>query len=161
LDSEGLIPTLAKTVREVEKAAAKHGKVPASYRNKYLVVAMLMREERARVLGGGVPDAERAETLKRLDGIAGILAQTAARDTSLIQLLESDEPLSASAQAVKRDLLIRAGMELDPDDLIVTTAEPEPQAPPAKQVIPQSVTQRSMLNPFLAPDFSQVNQAPK
>ena len=161
LDSEGLIPTLAKTVREVEKAAAKHGKVPAAYRNKYLVVAMLMREERARVLEAGVPDAERAETLKRLDGIAGILAQTAARDTSLIQLLESDEPLSASAQAVKRDLLIRAGMELAPDDLIVTTAEAEPVATPAKQVVPQSVTQRSMLNPFLAPDFSRVNQPPK
>ncbi|MGB3413896.1 MAG: DEAD/DEAH box helicase [Microbacteriaceae bacterium] len=161
IDSEGLIPTLAKTVREVEKAAAKHGKVPAGYRNKYLVVAMLMREERARVLAGGVPDSERTETLKRLDGIAGILAQTAARDTSLIQLLESTEPLSAAMQEVKRDLLLRAGVELETDDLIVTTPEPELPAVPDKQVVPQSVTQRSMLNPFLAPDFSRTQSAAK
>ena len=37
-----------------------------------------------------VADAARAELLKRLDGIAPILAKTAARDTTLIALLEPD-----------------------------------------------------------------------
>lgn len=160
-DSEGLIPTLAKTVREVEKTVQKHGKVPSSYRNKYLVVAMLMREERERALKTDIPEAERQETLKRLDGIAGILAQTAARDTSLIPMLESDEPLSPAAQEIKRDLLLRAGMQLSVDDLLVMAEQEETDPLEEKQVVPESVVQRSMLNPFLAPDFSRVKAEKK
>ena len=41
-------------------------------------------------------DSERAETLKRLDGVAAILAKSAARDTSLITLLEPTAPITLS-----------------------------------------------------------------
>ena len=47
-DDEGIIPVLAKTVRQVE-AAAQRGKVRPSGRTAYQVVALLVREERARV----------------------------------------------------------------------------------------------------------------
>ncbi|MCU1482753.1 MAG: ATP-dependent helicase [Subtercola sp.] len=156
VDNTGLIPILARKVREVE-AAAQRGKVVPSNRTKFLVVALLMREERARIKGDAeLSDAERAEQLKRLDGIAGILAQTAARDTSLITLLESDAAVSPVAQRLRREYLLDAGLEV-----------PEEEAPAAapvstfasdlfseRQVVPQSVKARQLANPFLAPDFS-------
>ena len=54
-------------------------------------VALLVREERARVKADtSIPDAQRTAQLARLDGIATILAKTAARDTSLLALLAED-----------------------------------------------------------------------
>jgi SNF2 family DNA or RNA helicase len=122
-----------------------------------------MREERARAKADPeLSDAARAEQLKRLDGIATILAKTAARDTSLIALLESEAPPSATAQKLRRDWLLESGTELSPDDLIITTERAAPPQesllPPElaeKQVIPQSVKARQLSNPFLAPDFSR------
>ena len=105
-------------------------------------------------------DAERANEQKRLDGLASILAKTAARDTSLIAMLADDAPVTAAAQALRRDLLIAAGVELSPDELIITT-EPKPiDKQVEKQVVPASVRQMQMSNPFLAPDFSAVNAQP-
>ena len=48
LDNDGIIPVLARAVREVE-AAAQRGRVQPSGRTKFQVVALLVREERARV----------------------------------------------------------------------------------------------------------------
>ena len=48
LDNEGLIPVLARAVREVE-AIAQRGPVKHVARVKFQVVALLMREERARL----------------------------------------------------------------------------------------------------------------
>ena len=114
-----------------------------------------MREERARVKADpDVTDGARAELLKRLDGIAQILAKTAARDTSLIALLEPRCPVTTAAQTLRRDLLLEAGAELSPDELIITR---EPEVRPElgeKQVVPASVRSRQLANPFLAPDFS-------
>ena len=77
-------------VREIE-GAAERGKVGPSNRTKFQVIALLMREERAHAKADtSLTDAERVETLKRLDGVATILAKTAARDTSLIALLAED-----------------------------------------------------------------------
>jgi hypothetical protein len=157
VNTEGVIPVLARAVREIERAAEK-GKLTPSNRTKFLVIAVLMRKERTRVMDRTtqVTEADRTETLRRLDGVAGILARTAARDTSLIALLESDTPLTPAAQKLRRDMLLEAGVELDADELIITT-EVAPATPlDEKQVVPQSVIQRSMANPFLAPDFSAV-----
>ncbi|ARC56507.1 RNA polymerase-associated protein RapA [Frondihabitans sp. 762G35] len=154
LDNDGIIPVLAKAVREVE-AGAQRGPVKPSGRTKFQVVALLMREERARVKADKtVSDADRAEQLKRLDGVATILAKAAARDTSLIALLAEEVVVSETARALKRDMLLAAGTELSPDDLIITS---EPVAAPVqteRQVIPQSVISRQLANPFLAPDFA-------
>jgi SNF2 family DNA or RNA helicase len=141
-------------VRGIENAAER-GKVNASNRVRYRVVAVLAREERARIKADAtLGDAERAKELTRLDGIATIMAKTAARDASLIQLLTDTAPLSPAAQEVRRALLIEAGTPLAPEDLVVVT---EPEAKPVveeRQVVPQSVRQYQMSNPFLAPDFS-------
>jgi hypothetical protein len=168
-NNDGLIPVLARRVREVEAKAADGKKLGPTNRTKFQVIALLMREERARAKSDPeLGEAARAEQLKRLDGIATILAKTAARDTSLIALLESDSTPSATAQKMRRDWLLEAGTELSPDDLIITIEAPkvktETVLPPElaeKQVVPQSVRSRQLSNPFLAPDFSRpANAAP-
>ncbi|WP_350347072.1 DEAD/DEAH box helicase [Agromyces sp. G08B096] len=152
-DDAPIIPILARKVREVEQKAQKN-KLGPTNRTKFQVIALLMREERARVKADSeVTDAARAELLKRLDGIAQILAKTAARDTSLIALLEPDASVGQVAQRFRRDWLIESGAELSPDELIITR-EPEPVAQLAEnQVIPASVRSFQLANPFLAPDF--------
>ena len=98
-DEAPLIPILARKVREVE-AKAQRGKLGPTNRVKFQVIAFLVREERARVKADtAVADSARAELLKRLDGVATILAKTAARDTSLIQLLEVDQAATSGAPA--------------------------------------------------------------
>ncbi len=154
-DDAPIIPILARKVREVEAKAQTGGKLGPTNRTKFQVIALLMREERARVKGDTEQtDGNRAELLKRLDGIAQILARTAARDTSLITLLEPDASVSTVAQRFRRDWLIESGAELTPDELIISR---EPEAKPVMpigQVVPQSVKSRQLANPFLAPDFS-------
>ncbi|MCU1552135.1 MAG: box helicase, partial [Glaciihabitans sp.] len=159
-DDQGVIPVLARAAREVE-AAVQKGPLKPSNRARFQVAALLLREERARVkTDATLSESERSNEQKRLDGLAGILAKTAARDTSLIALLGDDAPVTAAAKALRRDLLIAAGVELSPDELIITT-EPKPvDAAAEKQVVPQSVRQLQMANPFLAPDFSAIQQKP-
>jgi SNF2 family DNA or RNA helicase len=162
LDEQGIIPILARAVREVENAAERGGKVSGANRTKFQVAALLVRDERARVKDDAeVPDSERAEVLKRLDGLAGIMAKTAARDTTLIQLLGPEAKISDAARLMRRDMLLASGAELEPDDLIIVT-EPDPVKPEiAKQVLPTSVKRAQLANPFLAPDFSALASQPK
>jgi SNF2 family DNA or RNA helicase len=153
-DETGIIPVLARVVRGIENAAER-GKVSASNRVRYRVVAVLAREERARIkTDASLSDIERSKELTRLDGIATIMAKTAARDATLIQLLTDTAPLSPAAQEVRRTLLIEAGTPLAPEDLVVVT-QPEPKpVVEERRVVPQSVRQYQMSNPFLAPDFT-------
>ncbi|WP_322409452.1 DEAD/DEAH box helicase [Microbacterium invictum] len=159
-DDAPVIPILARKVREVE-AKAQRGKLGPTNRVKFQVIAFLVREERARVKADTeITDATRSELLKRLDGVATILAKTAARDTSLIQLLEVDQATSPVARRMRRDWLLESGAELAPDELIITDTAPTPaQVVPAalaeRQVVPPTVEARQMANPFLAPDLSR------
>jgi superfamily II DNA or RNA helicase len=160
MDDEGIIPVLARAVREVE-AAASRGKVTAHNRIKFQVAALLVREERQRAkddLTAGV--AERQEVLKRLDGLAAIMAKTAARDTSLIVLLAPEAKISDAAKKMRRDFLLASGAELAPDDLIIVEEAAAVTAEIAKQVVPASVRQAQLANPFMAPDFAAY-QKPK
>src|SRR5207237_7164308 len=77
------ISVLARTAREVE-AAAQRGRVTPSVRTKFQAVALLLRDERARVRAAAGSDSHRAEQFKRLDGIATILATTAVPDAGLM-----------------------------------------------------------------------------
>jgi hypothetical protein len=158
-DETGIIPILARTVRAIENSAER-GKVNASNRLKYRVVAALVREERTRIkTDTQLTDSERTKELTRLDGIATIMAKTASRDTSLIQLLTDTAPLTPAAQEAKRAMLLEAGAELSPEDLVVVT-EAAPARDEEKHVVPQSVRQYQMSNPFLAPDFSSGQPKP-
>ncbi|MGH3704161.1 MAG: DEAD/DEAH box helicase [Agromyces sp.] len=154
-DDAPIIPILARKVREVEQKAQK-GKLGPTNRTKFQVIALLMREERARVKADTeITDAARSELLKRLDGIAQILAKTAARDTSLIALLEPDASISTVAQRFRRDWLLESGAELSPDELIITREAEVKPVLSENQVIPASVRSRQLANPFLPPDFSK------
>lgn len=146
---------LARAVREVE-TAVQRGAVSPSTRTKFQVVALLVREERARVKADAEStEAQRAEQLKRLDGIATILAKSAARETSLLALLAEQAEVSDAARELRRRFLEAAGLEAEeeepeaPETLAVVTA-------PTRRVVPQSVVQRQLSNPFLVPDFSHV-----
>ena len=154
-EDEGILPVLARTVRQVE-AAAQRGKVPSSGRTAYQVVALLVREERARIKADtSAPGAGRAAALTRLDGIATILAKTAVRDTSLLELLAEGAVVSSSAVSLKNDMLRAAGREPEPEEEPEPTAAPEAAAP-TRRVVPQRVIARQLANPFLAPDLSAV-----
>ena len=154
IDDEGIIPILARAVREVESAAGR-GKVTAGNRVKFHVTALLVREERAKAKeNAALSVAERQETLKRLDGLASIMAKTAAKDTSLIQLLAPEAKISEAAKKLRRDYLVASGQELAPDDLIIVDETPEASPERAKQVVPASVRQAQLANPFMAPDFA-------
>ncbi|WP_210508755.1 DEAD/DEAH box helicase [Naasia sp. SYSU D00057] len=158
-DNEGLLPVLARAVREVE-GAAQRGPLSPANRTKFQVIALLVREERQRAKAeASLSDPDRAETLKRLDGVATILAKTAARDTSLIALLESDKPGSDAARSMRRRMLEDAGIEVEEET-------PPPPAPAEeadaaeRQVVPDAVRRRQLANPFLAPDFDAAAFAP-
>ena len=164
-DEAPVIPILARKVREVE-AKAQRGKLGPTNRIKFQVIAFLVREERARVKADTtIADGARAELLKRLDGVATILAKTAARDASLIQLLEVDQATSPVARRMRRDWLLKCGAELPPDELIITDTAPArtttvvPAALAERQVVPPQVEARREANPFLAPDLAL--RAPK
>jgi hypothetical protein len=151
--NDGIMSVLARAVREVE-AGAQRGRVSPSVRTKFQVVAQLAREERTRVKADKTStEAQRTEKLKRLDGIGTILAQTAARDTSLLSLLAEDALVTDAALTLKHDMLVAAGLEATPEP-----EEPAEDAtvtpPPERRVVPQSVVARQLANPFLTPDFA-------
>ncbi|MEV0799445.1 DEAD/DEAH box helicase [Kribbella sp. NPDC050281] len=157
-DGDGLIPVLARAVREVE-GAVERSDVRPSVRTKFQVVALLVREERARVNADqNATDTYRAEQLRRLDGVATILAKAAARETSLLGLLAEDAVVSEAGTRLKRDMLKSAGVEAPHEE----PAPTEPVTPPdaARRVVPQAVVQRQLANPFLAPDFSAAPSRP-
>ncbi|MGV8978184.1 MAG: SNF2-related protein, partial [Cellulomonas sp.] len=153
---QGIIPVLAEVARAVDSAVQRPPTRPA-VRTKFQVVALLVREERARVRAdGALTEAGRANQLKRLDGVATVLARTAARDTSLLGLLADDARVSDAARAFKATVMRAGGLE--------PPEEPAPAAPVAlvpgaeSQVVPRSVVSRQLANPFLAPDFEGAAQ---
>ena len=103
------------------------------------------------------PEAERAAVLTRLDGIATILAMTAVRHTSLLELLADGAVVSTWAVSLKNDMLRASGREPEPE--LEDEREPKIPAglvPSTRRVVPQKVIARQLANPFLAPDFSAV-----
>ena len=152
-DNDGILPVLAKAVRDVENRMQR-GQMD---RRKFQVIALLAREERARVRAdASVTDAQRDTQLRRLDGIATILAKIAAREPSLFALLGEDAEVSDSARRLKREMQVAGGLKPDPE-----VERPRPTATAmhtARQVVPQSVVAAQLANPFLAPEFTEPNQ---
>jgi hypothetical protein len=151
-----MIPVLARAVREVE-AAVQRGPVRSSMRARFQAVALLVREERSRVKEDPTcTEAQRAEQFKRLDGVATILARTAARDTSLLALLDEDAEVSESARLRMEDLRHAAGVEAPPEP--EAPAQPADAEPAKRRVVPQAIVSRQLANPFLEPDFEAARQ---
>jgi len=148
---QGIIPVLAEIAREVDNAVRRPPTRPA-VRTQFQVVALLVREQRAQAMAdSSLSASKRTEQLKRLDGVATQLAKTAARDTSLLELLADDARVSDAARAYKATVMRAGGLE--------PPAEPEPAPAPVPapgavtRVVPRSVISRQLANPFLAPDF--------
>ena len=127
-------------------------------RTKFQAVALLLRDERARVRAAGGSDSHRAEQLKRLDGVAAILATTAVQDAGLLALLAEDSTVSDAARSLKREMLRDFGIELAPEE-IAPADTAAASAGSERRVVPQPVISRQLANPFLAPDFSAVPQS--
>jgi SNF2-related domain/Helicase conserved C-terminal domain len=151
-----VVSVLARNAREVE-AAAQRGRVTPAVRTKFQAIALLLRDERARVRAAAGSDSHRAEQLRRLDGIATILATTAVRDAQLLALLAEDADVSDAARSLKREMLRELGIEPAPEEIAPPETATAP-AGPERRVVPQSVVSRQLANPFLAPDFSAVPQ---
>ncbi len=149
-----MVPVLAAIAREVDNAVQRPPTRPV-VRTKFQVVALLVREEKARVLADtSLNERRRADQLKRLDGVATLLARTAARDTSLLALLAEDARVSDAARAFKAATMRAGGIEPPEEEAPAAPVAPIAPAPGAeKQVVPRSVISRQLANPFLAPDF--------
>lgn len=150
-DNEGIVPVLARAVRELE-SAVQRGPLAPGQRVRFQVVALLVREHRGDVRASAeLTDAQKADELKRLDGIATILAKTATRDPSLFTLLSEESVVTDSARELRLEMLRKAGVEVAPEE-----PKPDDEAGPGlseRRVIPQSVVQHQLANPFLVPDF--------
>ncbi|HEY7052669.1 MAG TPA: DEAD/DEAH box helicase, partial [Mycobacterium sp.] len=152
---EDVISVLARAVRAVE-AAVERGRVTPAVRTRFQVVALLVREEHARVRADETSSQTgRDAQLKRLDGIATILARTAVRDPKLLALLAEDAVVSDAVKSLKRDMLRSAGIEPAPEE-VAPAESAAGSASIERRVVPQSVATRQLAAPFLAPDFSSV-----
>ena len=152
-DNDGILPVLARAVREVENRVQRG----PMERTKFQVTALLAAEERARVRAdASVTDAQRDVQLRRLDGIATILAQIAVREPSLFALLGEDAEVSDSARRLKREMQFAGGLTPDPQ---VQRPRPATTAVGSeRQVVPQSVVAAQLASPFLAPEFTVAGQ---
>ncbi|MDQ4116462.1 MAG: DEAD/DEAH box helicase [Actinomycetota bacterium] len=151
--ADDVMSVLGRTVQEVH-SALRNGRVTPTTRTKFQAVALMLREERARVrTDENIGDKQRTERLKRLDDTARTLAMTAVRDQGLLALLDEDAVVSDDARALRREMLRKAGVEPPVEEEAAAPVE-TPAAPAKPQVVPQSVVSRQMANPFLAPDFS-------
>ncbi len=139
-------------MREVE-SSVQRGRVSSMDRAKFQAIALLAREERARVRADEeLTDNQRDGQLKRLDGIGMILAQIAASQPSFFDVLDEHAEVTTGVRSVKREMQHAAGVEATP--------EPEPErdevtaARMERQVTPPSVMSARLANPFQVPDFS-------
>jgi SNF2 family DNA or RNA helicase len=139
-------------VREVERAVNQR-QLTSGQRARFQASALLARAERANVRADDALTATQKEAqLKRLEGLATILALIATREPSLFSLLQDDAEVSDATRRLEREMQIQAGLE----------PEPEPEPDPTytittreRTALPQSVVQAQLANPFLVPDFSQ------
>jgi superfamily II DNA or RNA helicase len=127
--------------------------VTPAVRTKFQAVTMLLRDERARVRTAPGNGSHQADQLRRLDGIAAILAATAVRDAGLLALLAEDSSVSVAARSLKREMERDLGIEPEPEEIAPTEVATAPAATESR-VVPQSVISRQLANPFLAPDFT-------
>ncbi len=150
---------LAQAVRRLENAVQR-GRVSGSDYARYQAIALLAREERGRVRSDSeLNQVRRDSELKRLDGIATILAQIAASEPSFFHLLDEKADVSEGTRILMREMQVAAGREPAP--------EPEPQAKVEtedgrveRRVIPDAVRARQLAIPFQVPDYTAVPQMP-
>src|SRR4051794_5575019 len=157
-DNTGIMPVLAKAVREVERAVQQR-QLDGRQRSRFQAIALLARAERARIrVDETLTEARRDTELKRLDGVATILAQLAAAEPSLFVLLDENAEVGETTRSIQREMQRAAGLEPVEEAPAPTPADAV-DGRPERKVIPRSVVAAQLANPFLTPDFSKA--APK
>jgi superfamily II DNA or RNA helicase len=149
---DGPITVLARAAADVDRAISQRRITPET-RARFQAVALLLREQRAEARTAAMTERQRAERLKRIDGLAMTLARTAARDGSLFALLADDVPLLPGTSTAMRELRTKAGLAVEAEPVVTE----QPEAAPVRdqpQIVPKSAIARSLANPFLAPDYS-------
>jgi hypothetical protein len=158
-DNEGVLPVLAQAVRRLENAVQR-GRVQGGDYNRYQAIALLAREERVRVrTDDSLTQVRRDSELKRLDGIATILAQIAASEPSFFHLLDEKADISDGTRSLIREMQVAAGREPEPEpgpDAKIELADGRVE----RRVVPQAVRARQLAIPFQVPDYSAVPQMP-
>ena len=153
------MPVLAKAVREIENAVAR-GQVTTSHHSRYQAIALLARQERARVKADdAMSEGQRDNLMRRLDGVGQILAQIAARHPSFFNLLQEDAEVSDGTRRWQREMQAAAGIEAQPEQ--EESPSPEEARRTERRVIPQSVMAAQLANPFLVPDYSAARPKPQ
>ncbi|HSX68762.1 DEAD/DEAH box helicase [Nocardioides sp.] len=154
-DNEGIIPVLAKAVREVEQAVQKGQGL--SHRSRYQAIALLARKERLRVRSDeAISEQQRDTELKRLDGVATILAQCAAREPGLFSLLDENAEIGEATRHRMAEMLEAAGQAAEAVAVEEPASDGDTTAPRTdRKATPPSVVAARLANPFLVPDFSQ------
>ena len=150
---EDVISVLARAVREVE-AAVERRRVTPAVRTKFQVVALLVREEHARVRG-------RAD---QQPGPPGRAAEAPGRDRDDPREDRRARPRAARAprrgcRRLRRGQVAQAGHAADGGYRAGPRGDRAGRArgrsaSTERRVVPQSVVSRQLANPFLAPDFS-------
>ncbi len=144
---------LAMAVREVERAV-EHGQMTYDQRARFQAVALLARQERARIRDDSqLSQPRRNAELKRLDGVAAILAQTAAREPSLLSLLEEKAEVASGTRALQREMQRAAGLEVTVEAPVAAPVTASPAAHPERRVVPQSVVAAQLASPFQVPEY--------
>ncbi|TCJ22196.1 DEAD/DEAH box helicase [Nocardioides jejuensis] len=142
-------------MREVEQAVQKGQGL--SHRSRYQAIALLARKERLRVRADDqVSEQQRDTELKRLDGVATILAQCAAREPGLFSLLDENAEIGEATRHRMAEMLEAAGQAAEAVAVEEPAADGDAAAPRhERKATPPSVIAARLANPFLVPDFSQ------
>ncbi len=141
-------------VREVERAVER-GQLDGRQRARFQAIALLARQERTRIRADkSVGEAQRDTMIKRLDGVATILAHTAAREPSLFSLLDEDATVSEATRHLQREMQRAAGLDPVPETPETSTAAAS-DGRAERRVVPKSVVSAQLANPFQVPEFTQ------
>ena len=117
------MPVLARAVGEVGHAIDR-GQMTSRHHARFQAVALLAREERARILSDdSLTEAQRDNMRKRLEGVATNLARLAARQPSLFGLLQEDAEIGEATRQLKREMQQAGGLEPEPEAEPDTPAE--------------------------------------
>ena len=150
---------LAQAVRRLE-TAVQRGRVSGSDYARYQAIALLAREERVRVRGDdSLTQVRRDSELKRLDGIATILAQIAASEPSFFHLLDEKADVSEGTRILMREMQVAAGREPAPEPEAEAKVETD-DGRVERRVVPDAVRARQLAIPFQVPDYSAAPQMP-
>lgn len=157
-DDQGLLPVLAQAVRSVENDA-KRGRLTMTSKATFQAVAALTRQERMRIkTDPSLNDAKRGEQIKRLEGIATILATTAAIEPSLFDLLVDNAEILPETREVTREMQQRAGLDVEEEKPVADAGTPDIRD---RRVVPRAVITRQLSNPFMPPSFDDLPPRPQ